>query len=417
MDFLPLSETGASPSITKVLDGLHEDAWLGSRGMDFSLSDPQRQLQETARKFAREVMRPKAAHCDETAEFPQEVFAQGWELGLMNLNIPPEYGGVGLSHLDQALVEEELAWGCTGMATSMVANDLANLPILLAGTEAQKKRFLTPFTQKLKFASFALTEPGAGSDVAGLSTTARRDGDHYVLNGSKCFITNGGYADQYTVFCTTDKAKRHKGMMCLVVEGKPKGLSVGRHENKMGQRASNTVTLTFEDVRVPVENRIGEEGQGFSIAMETLDNSRPLTAMFAVGVARAALEHAMEYANGRQQFGKPIREHQAVQFMLADMAKDVQAARLLTYQSAWLLDAGQRNTLVSSYAKCFAADMAMRVTTDAVQVYGGYGYIKDYPVEKLMRDAKLIQVYEGTSQVQRMVIAREIYRSEGLVRP
>jgi acyl-CoA dehydrogenase len=243
-----------------------------------------------------------------------------------------------------------------------------------------------------------------------MSTTARRDGEDYIVNGSKCFITNGGYADQFTLFATLDRAKRHRGMICLVIEGRPNGLTVGKHENKMGQRASNTVALTFDDVRIPVENRIGAEGDGFRIAMETLDNSRPLTAQFAVGIARAALEHSIEYASQRQQFGKPIREFEAIQFMLADMAKDIQAARLLSWQAAWQLDAGQRNTLVSSYAKCFAADAAMRVTTDAVQIYGGYGYIKEFPVEKLMRDAKLIQIYEGTSQIQRLVIARELFR-------
>jgi acyl-CoA dehydrogenase len=378
--------------------------------MDFNLSDEQRALQETARKYAKEVIRPKAAHFDETAEFPKEIIRQGFELGLLNMTIEPEYGGVGLVHLEQALVAEELAWGCAAVATSMIANDLALLPIVLAGSPEQKKRFLAPFAESFKFASFALTEPGAGSDVAGMGCTAVRDGDFYVVNGSKAFITNGEYADQYSLFCTTDRSKRNKGIMCLVVEGRPKGLTIGKHENKMGQRASNTVTLTFEDVRVPVKNRIGEEGEGFRIAMETLDNSRPLTAMFAVGIARAALEHCLDYSSQRKQFGKPIAEFQAVQFMIADMAKDIQAARLLTYQSACMLDAGQKNTLVSSYAKCFAADMAMRVTTDAVQIYGGYGYIKEYPVEKLMRDAKLIQIYEGTSQVQRMVIARELYK-------
>jgi acyl-CoA dehydrogenase len=240
--------------------------------------------------------------------------------------------------------------------------------------------------------------------------TARRDGDHYVLNGQKQWITNGEYADQYSIFCTTDPAKKHKGIMCLVVQGRPKGLTVGKHENKMGQRASNTVTLTFEDVRVPVENRIGQEGEGFLIAMNTLDNSRPLTAMFAVGNARAAMEHAIDYAKQRQQFGKPIADFQGIQFMLADMASEIHAARLLTWQSAWMLDAGERNTLVSSYAKRFAADMAMKATTDAVQIFGGYGYSKEYPVEKLMRDAKLIQIYEGTSQVQRLVIARELLK-------
>jgi acyl-CoA dehydrogenase len=378
--------------------------------MEFQLTDSQRALQETARKFAREVVRPKAAHHDETAEFPQDQLAAAFELGLLNLAIPQEYNGIGLSHVEQIIVCEELSWGCASVATTVVANDLANLPIILAGTEEQKKRLLGHFSERLKYASFCLTEPGAGSDVAGLSTTARRDGDHYVLNGSKCFITNGGLAEQFTVFATVDKAKKHKGISCFVVEGRPPGLTVGKKENKMGQRASNTVTLNFEDVRVPVANRIGEEGQGFGIAMETLDNSRPLTAMFSVGIARAALEHSLEYSSQRQTFGKAIREHQGVQFMLADMAMNIQAARLLTYQSAWMLDQGQKNTLLSSYAKCFAADMAMKVTTDAVQVYGGYGYMKEYPVEKLMRDAKLIQIYEGTSQVQRLVIARELFK-------
>ncbi len=378
--------------------------------MDFKLTDEQRALQETARKYARDVVRPKAAHYDETAEFPRDLISAGFELGLLNMAIPQEYGGVGLSHMDQVIAAEELAWGCAGVATSMIANDLALLPIILAATDEQKRRFLTPFTGALKFASFALTEPGAGSDVAGLQTTLRREGDEYVINGQKQFITNGEFADQFTVFATTDRALKHKGLTCVVVEGRPKGLTVGKHENKMGQRASNTVTLTFEDVRVPVANRIGEEGEGFRIAMETLDNSRPLTAMFAIGIARAAMEHAIDYAGQRQQFGKPIAEFQAVQFMLADMGMNIQAARLLTYQSAWLLDSGQKNTLISSYAKSFAADMAMKVTTDAVQVYGGYGYIKEYPVEKLMRDAKLIQIYEGTSQVQRLVIARELLR-------
>jgi len=378
--------------------------------MDFELSESQRALQETARKYAREVIRPKAAHYDETAEFPRDLIAAGFELGLLNMAIPEAYGGVGLSHLDQVIAAEELSWGCAGVATSMIANDLALLPIIIGGTDEQKHRFLTPFTQNLKFASFCLTEPGAGSDVAGMSTTLRREGDEYVINGQKQFITNGTYADQYTVFATTDKTQRHRGITCVVVEGRPKGLTVGKHENKMGQRASNTVTLTFEDVRVPVGNRIGEEGEGFRIAMETLDNSRPLTAMFSIGIARAAMEHAIDYAKERKQFGKPIGEFQGVQFMIADMGMNVQAARLMAYQSAWLLDVGQKNTLLSSYAKSFAADMAMKVTTDAVQVYGGYGYIKEYPVEKLMRDAKLIQIYEGTSQVQRIVIARELFK-------
>ena len=377
---------------------------------DFSLTDEQKALQETARKYAREVVRPKAAHYDQTAEFPRDLISQAFELGLLNTTLTTELGGLGLSHLDQAIIAEEIACGCSAVATSMVANDLALLPILLGGNDDQKKRLVAPFAEKLKFTCFCLTEPGAGSDVSGMSTTARKEGDGYVLNGSKCFITNGGVADQFTVFATLDRKLKHKGITCFVVEGKPGGLSIGRHEDKMGQRASNTVAMTFEEVRVPAHNRIGEEGAGWDIAMRTLDNSRPLTAMFAIGIARAALEHSIEYSLQRQQFGKKIAEFQAIQFMIADMAADIEAARLMAYKSAWLLDQGQKNTLVSSYAKRFAADMAMKVTTDAVQIYGGYGYIKEYPVEKLMRDAKLIQIYEGTSQVQRLVIARELLK-------
>ncbi|NNB90930.1 acyl-CoA dehydrogenase [Corallococcus exiguus] len=378
--------------------------------MDFQLSESQRALQDAARKYARDVVRPKAPHYDETSDFPKDLISAAFELGLLNMAIPSEYNGVGLTHLEQVIVCEELAWGCAGVATSLIANDLANLPIILHGTDDQKKRLLAPFGEKLKLSCFCLTEPAAGSDVAAMGTTARREGDEYVLNGSKCFITNAGYADQFTVFATLDKGKKHKGITCFVVEGRPQGLTTGKHENKMGQRASNTTTVTFDEVRVPAANRIGEEGEGFKIAMATLDNSRPLTASISIGIARAALEHSLEYSAQRQTMGKPIREHQAVQFMLAEMAMNTHAARLLTYESAQVLDEGQRNTLQSSYAKCFAADMAMKVATDAVQVFGGYGYMKDYPVEKLMRDAKLIQVYEGTSQVQRLVIAKELFR-------
>lgn len=379
--------------------------------MHFGLSDDEKALQETARKFARDVMRPKSAHYDEKGDFPREIITQASELGLMNMTLPAEIGGMELPHVAQAIIAEELAWGCAGMATSMIANDLALLPLVLGASKEQKEKFLRPFTTDPKrLASFALTEPGAGSDVAGMRTVARREGDHYVINGQKQWITNGEYADQFTLFCSTDTSKKHKGIMAIVVEGRPKGLTIGKHENKMGQRASNTVTLTFEDVKVPVENRLGNEGEGFLLAMATLDNSRPLTAMFAIGIARAAMEHAIDYAKQRTQFGKPIAEFQAIQFMIADMAADIEAARLLTYKSAWLLDEGQRNTLVSSYAKRFAADMGMKAATDAVQIFGGYGYSKEYPVEKLMRDVKLIQIYEGTSQVQRLVIARELLK-------
>ncbi len=384
--------------------------------MHFGLSDDERALQETARKFAREVMRPKAAHFDEVGEFPHDIITQGAELGLMNMTLPADIGGRELPHVAQALVAEELAWGCAGMATSMIANDLALLPLVLGASKEQKEKFLRPFTSDPKrLASFALTEPGAGSDVAGLRTTARREGDFYILNGQKQWISNGEYAHHFTVFATTDASQKHKGLICLAVTrdekgNLPEGFTTGKHENKLGHRASNTVTLNFDNVKVPVANRIGKEGEGFLLAMSTLDNSRPLTAMFAIGIARAAAEHAIDYSRQRTQFGKPIAEFQAIQFMVADMAADIEAARLLTYKSAWLLDDGQRNTLISSYAKRFAADMSMKAATDAVQIFGGYGYSKEYPVEKLFRDAKLIQIYEGTSQVQRLVIARELLK-------
>jgi len=379
--------------------------------MDFQLSTEQIALRDTARKFAREEMAPVAKAYDQTGEFPLDVIAKGFELGLMNMTLPVELGGLGLSHFEQALVVEELAGGCAGISTSMIANDLALLPILIGGSPEQKERLVKPFSEKLRFASFGLTEPGAGSDVAGLATTAVRDGDHYVLNGSKMWITNGGHADQFTIFATVDKKAGRKGITCFVVEGRPEGLTSGHHEDKLGQRASNTVSLTLENVRVPVANRIGEEGQGWQIAMATLDNSRPLTAMLAVGIGQAALEHSIAYAKERKQFGQPIAAFQGIQFMIADMATELHAARLLSYEAAAQLDAGQRNTLVSSYAKRFAADTAMKVCTDAVQIFGGYGYSKEYPVEKLFRDVKLIQIYEGTSQIQRLVIARELLKA------
>ncbi len=376
----------------------------------FALTPEQEALQDTARRFARTEIAPVAARLDETGEFPREVLEKAFRLGLLNLTVPEALGGPGLSHLDQVIVNEELAAGCAGVTTSMVANDLGLLPVVLAGTADQQRRLARPFVERLKLGCFCLTEPGAGSDVAGMTTLARREGRGYVIEGAKCFITNGGHAEQFTIFATVDRKAGRRGVTCFVVEGRPPGLTVAKKENKMGQRASNTVMLHFDGVRVPEENRIGAEGEGFRIAMATLDSSRPLTAIFAVGIARAALEHATAYAKERKQFGRPIADFEAVQFMLADMATDVEAARLLTFKAAWLLDQGQRNTLVSSHAKRFAADMAMRVTTDAVQVFGGYGYMKDYPVEKLMRDAKLVQIYEGTSQIQRLVIAREMLR-------
>lgn len=382
-----------------------------SSSENFGLTEEQQALRDEARRFAQSEIAPVAGLLDERSEFPSEILKKAHALGLMNLIQPGEFGGTGLALPDACRVIEELAAGCAGVTTSIVANDLALTPIQVGGTDEQKRLFIKPIADQGKIASFCLTEPGAGSDAAGLSSSIRADGDHYILNGSKQWITNGGVAHQYTVFATLDKALKHKGICCLVVPADAPGISKGPHENKLGQRCSNTVALTFENVRVPVANRIGAEGEGFKIAMKTLDLSRPMTAVIAVGIARAALEHALRYAQDRKQFGQSIAAFQAIQFMLADMATDIEAARLLTLRSAELLQAGKSASLESSMAKRFAADMAMRATTDAVQIFGGYGYTKEYPVEKLMRDAKLMQIYEGTSQIQRLVIARELLQS------
>jgi acyl-CoA dehydrogenase len=378
-------------------------------GISFALTEEQRALRELAHNFAVREIRPKAAEYDEHQTHPAEVVAKAHEVGLMNPHIPEELGGAGLGGMEGALIGEELCWGCSGIGTSIVANILGALPVLLAGTEEQKREWLAPLLEEPILCSFALTEPGAGSDVSGIQTTAVRQGDDYVVNGSKMFITNAGQADWFTVFAATDKAAGHRGLTAFVVPRTADGVTIEKHLDKMGQRATDTSALAFQDVQVPAGNRLGEEGEGFKIAMQTLDNTRPGTAAGAVGVARAAFEHAVAYSKERVQFGQPIAMNQGVNFLVADMATEIEAARLLVWQAAWLLDQGKRATLESSYAKRFAADTAMKVTTDAVQIFGGYGYMKEYPVEKLMRDAKLFQIYEGTSQIQRLVIAREIF--------
>jgi acyl-CoA dehydrogenase len=378
-------------------------------GVSFALTEEQRALRELAHDFAEREIRPNAAEYDEHQTHPADVIAKAHEVGLMNPHIPEELGGAGLGGFDGTLIGEELCWGCSGIGTSIVANILGALPVLLAGTEEQKREWLVPLLEEPILCSFALTEPGAGSDVSGIQTTAVRQGDDYVLNGSKMFITNAGQADWFTVFASTEKSAGHRGLTAFVVPRKADGVTIEKHLDKMGQRATDTSALAFQDVKVPAASRLGEEGEGFKIAMQTLDNTRPGTAAGAVGVARAAFEHAVEYAKERVQFGQPIAMNQGVNFLVADMATEIEAARLLVWQAAWLLDQGKRATLESSYAKRFAADTAMKVTTDAVQIFGGYGYIKEYPVEKLMRDAKLFQIYEGTSQIQRLVIAREIF--------
>ena len=375
--------------------------------VNFDPTPEQEALREMAHKFAANEIRPRATEWDRDGVFPLELFRKAFDLGLMSGFIPEIYGGQGLTMLDTCILEEEISWGCSGVATSMNANALALGPILLAGTGEQKREFVQPFAAEFRFASFCLTEPGAGSDAGGIATTARRDGGGYVLNGRKCFITNGVHASQYTVFASTDRSRGHGGLSVFVVPRETPGVSSGKKEDKMGQRASETSDVLFEDVRVPEANRLGAEGEGFKIAMRTIDYARAAVAAMAVGVARAAYEHAAEYGRQRVQFGQPIAMNQAIYFLLADMATDIEAARLLTWKAAWLADQGKRNTKESSFAKAFAADLAMRAATDAVQIFGGYGYMKDYPVEKLMRDAKLLQIFEGTSQIQRMVIAKE----------
>jgi acyl-CoA dehydrogenase len=375
--------------------------------VDLTLTDEQKDLRDLAHSFAEKDIRKVAWDYDKDGTWPQEIIEKAWEIGLMNTHVAEEYGGPGLDYLSGCLIEEEMGWGCSGIGTSLMANGLASAPVGLGGSEEVKKKYLGMLTEAPTLASFCLTEPDAGSDVSGMKTTATKKGDKYVINGSKCFITNGGYADWFTVYAKTDKDAGHRGISAFVVP-KDDTVTVDKKEDKLGQRASNTATITFNETEIPAENLLGEENHGFKLAMMTLDRTRPGVAAMAVGIARAALEFASDYSKERVQFGVPIAMHQAVAFMIADMATKVEAARLLVWQSAVLLDQGHRNTLAASHAKRFAADSAMEVTTDAVQVYGGYGFIKEYPVEKLMRDAKIMQLYEGTSQIQRLVIAKEL---------
>jgi acyl-CoA dehydrogenase len=377
--------------------------------MDFALNDEQRRLVETARKFTREKIIPVAQKLDEHGTFPQEICEQGFELGLMNAEVPQQYGGLGLSCLDHVLMLEEINYGCAGIGTTLAANNLAAMPLLLAGSEEQKKKYLGALTEAPIFAAYACSEPDAGSDVAGMRTHVRKVGDEYVLTGQKRWITNGGYASWYTTFARTGDAKdRHKGITCFVVPRDLPGVSVGKKEDKLGQRASNTCDILFEEVKLTRAHLVGEEGDGFKVAMKTFDRSRPWIAAGATGIMRRALDECRRYALERKAFGQAIAQFQAVQFMLAEMAMKYEATRLLMLKASWNIGQGKLDAIESSYAKAFGADSAMAVATDAVQIFGGYGYTKEYPVEKLMRDAKLLQIYEGTSQIQRMVIARSL---------
>src|SRR5215211_2737817 len=384
--------------------------------VDFTLTEEQQNMRQMARDFAEKEIRPVAWDYDQGGTWPQLIVNKAWELGLMNSHVPEAYGGAGASYLDGCLIAEELAWGCAAIATTLGANDLAAAPVLLGGSEEIKKQYFEELVGEPRLASFCLTEPEAGSDVSSMRTTAVKQGDKYVINGSKCFITNGGYADWYTVYAKTDRDAGHRGISAFVVP-KDETVTVDKYEDKMGLRASNTATISFDETEVPVGNLLGEENHGFKLAMMTLDRTRPGVAAMAVGIARAALEFASDYSKERVQFGVPIAMHQAVAFMIADMATKVEAGRLLTWQSAALLDRGVRNTLACSHAKRFAADSAMEIAVDAVQVYGGYGFIKEYPVEKLMRDAKIMQLYEGTSQIQRLVIAKEVLMGRNVEEP
>jgi acyl-CoA dehydrogenase len=377
--------------------------------VSFALTSDQKDLQKLAHDFARDVVRPKAHEHDESGEWPAEILRAGWERGLMNIHIPESCGGLGLGTFDGVVMDEEIGWGCTGIATAMTANSLAQVPIIVAGTEAQKKKWLAPFTDAPLLCSYAVTEPGAGSDVAGIKTTAVKRGDKYIINGQKMWITGAGHASWFFVLAKTDASAAHKGMSGFMVDAKLAGVTVGKKENNMGQRCSDTRAVTFEEVEVPADCLLGAEGEGFKIAMKAFDHTRPLVAAAAVGLGRAALEHSLEYSKERKAFGKPIADNQGISFMIADMACEVEASRLLVWKAAQEIDDGRRNTLFAAYAKRFAADACMKAATDAVQIFGGNGFNKEYPVEKLMRDAKIMQIYEGTSQIQRIIIARELF--------
>lgn len=377
--------------------------------VSFQLSEEQKMIRQLARDFSRNEIAPAAEHFDRTHEYPWPIIRKAQELGLTSMNVPEEYGGLGLGLFEEILVQEELAWGCSGVSTAIGVNALAVLPIIIAGNEEQKETYLGRLVNG-DLAAYCATEPEAGSDLAGIKTTAQRQGDHYVLNGSKTFISGATVADFYTVFAYTDPSVRHKGMSCFIVDREWEGVSVGKPFNKMGQHASDTAEVVFDNVKVPASHLLGEEGMGFMIAMQVFDRSRPGTAAGAVGVAQRALDESIRYARERVTFGKPLWQHQAVGHLIASMATRVEAARLLVWQSAWEFDHKGRNTMSTAHAKAFAADSAMQVTTDAVQVFGGYGYMAEYPVEKLMRDAKIFQIYEGTSQIQREIIVRELFR-------
>jgi len=378
--------------------------------LDYFLTDEHKMIRELAKTIADEVVRPVAAEYDRNGEFPWPVVEKMAEAGLFGVYIGEEYGGIGDADrtMNMVLVTEEISKACGGIALAFAGTALGTLPIIIAGSEDQKAKFLPAIAAGERLAAFALTEPQAGSDAAGIRTTAMRDGDHYVLNGIKQWITNGGDAEVYTVVVMTNPEKGPRGASTLVVEKGTPGFSFGKEEDKMGIRASSTRELVFEDCRVPVENLLGREGTGFITAMKTFDASRPGVGAQALGIAQGALDLAVDWAISRKQFGSPVSSFQGLRFLLADMAMQVEAARALIYATSRHIDGNpkDRSTIYSAMSKCFASDVAMRVTTDAVQVFGGSGYMRDYPIEKFMRDAKITQIYEGTNQIQREEISR-----------
>lgn len=378
--------------------------------IDFSLTDEQRQFQSLARQFARDVIIPNAAKHDQEESYPEAVVAQAHELGLLNTIVPEAQGGLGLKMLDEVVIGEELAYGCMGIYCILMASELGLTPILLAGSEEQKDRFFKPLLEGPKLAAFALSEPDNGSDAGAMKTRARIEGDEVVLNGTKMWISNGGLADVTVVFATHDPEAGHRGTLAIVVEGMPEGMSWQKIHGKLGQRACVTSELVFENVRVPAANILGEPGDGFKIAMRTLDKTRIPVAAGSVGIARRALDESRTYSAERTAFGRPINQFQALQFKMADMKIGIETARWQTYHAAWLADTGQPHGEASAVAKAYASDMAFNAANEGIQIHGGYGYVHEYPVEKLLRDVKLNQIYEGTNEIQRVVIARGLMR-------
>ena len=378
--------------------------------ISFSLTDEQKDLQKLARDFAQNEIAPIAPQLDRTGEYPHAILKQAHRLGLLNLTIEDAYGGGGLGWLESCLVGEEFAAACAGVTTAANANELALTPIELAASEEQKKKFISPIARDGGLAAFCVTEPGAGSDVASMRTRAVKRGDEYILNGTKHFITNGDVAQLLTVFASTDPEKKHRGISAFAVPADLPGITRRHMGEKMGHRASDTAEIVFEDAHVPAANLLSKEGEGFKIAMETFDRTRVGIGAAGVGVARAAMEAAIKFAKERQQFAQPISNFQGVQFMFADMAIKIETARLAVWHAAWLTDEKLPYSYASAIAKAYGSDVAMQVTTDAVQLLGGYGYMADYKVEKYMRDAKLLQIYEGTNQIQRVVIAKAILK-------